>query len=176
MSEDIIWDTAWINALREFFDTECFLHDWEIIAIAMNYEFGINFTADSCKKYYLEHLTKRSPFTRNEDKKLAGLVKKYADWNKIASEMKGRTSKECRERWQDYLNPNLSSKWPQSEDKTTCRRSGLKHGILENKTSIGVKKLNRNRPSLFSNKILRATEKSHQQVDKFTRGYTKLVK
>ncbi|OHS99362.1 Myb-like DNA-binding domain containing protein [Tritrichomonas foetus] len=60
----------------------------------------------------------RIPFTLNEDNKLAQLVNKYGDkdWLKIASEMENRSVRQCRERWQLFLNINVvKTKWTKEE-------------------------------------------------------------
>lgn len=101
MVRSIALNAEQTNALREFFDTECFHHDWGTIAKAMKFKFEKDFTAEICKRYYLDHLAKRLPFTADEDEKLKTLIKKYGkeDWKMIASEMSDRTSRECRDRW-----------------------------------------------------------------------------
>jgi hypothetical protein len=43
-----------------------------------------------------------------EDRTLVYLVSQgYKSWGQIAENMPGRTSKQCRERWNNYLNPTL---------------------------------------------------------------------
>lgn len=57
----------------------------------------------------------RKQFTTKEDAKLCSLVAQYGDdkWNLVASGMKARTPKQCRDRWKNYLsivNPNFFTK------------------------------------------------------------------
>ena len=63
-------------------------------------------------------LTKR-PWSKEEDAKLADLVKFYGPkrWSLIAMQLKGRIGKQCRERWHNHLNPNVNkASWTQEED------------------------------------------------------------
>ena len=63
---------------------------------------------------------KHIKFTAQEDELLKELVQEEGPykWNKIASKMPGRTAKQCRDRFQNYLNPALlNDKWTQKEDQ-----------------------------------------------------------
>ena len=67
-----------------------------------------------------EKKTVRVKFTHEEDQKLIELVKQFGDksWKKIASIMKTRTTRQCRERYINYLNPSLlNGPWTEDEDK-----------------------------------------------------------
>ncbi|EAY23107.1 Myb-like DNA-binding domain containing protein [Trichomonas vaginalis G3] len=57
-------------------------------------------------------------FTPEEDEKLKKLIKQLGtrDWEVISIEMKTRTSRQCRDRWNNYLCPNLSND-PFTEDE-----------------------------------------------------------
>ena len=58
-------------------------------------------------------------FTPEEDEKLRKLVGESVDidWGKIAAQLPNRNQRQCRERWQNYLNPSLSTReWTQEED------------------------------------------------------------
>ncbi|EAX95132.1 Myb-like DNA-binding domain containing protein [Trichomonas vaginalis G3] len=58
-------------------------------------------------------------FTAEEDKMLTDLVSKIgaADWDIISKNMKNRTPRQCRERWINYIAPNLSNEpWTKEED------------------------------------------------------------
>lgn len=64
----------------------------------------------SCySKKRIKRKIKKIKFTPEEDEKLLMAVEKYGvkDWNKISSEMGTRNSRQCRERWQNYVNPLL---------------------------------------------------------------------
>lgn len=60
-----------------------------------------------------------SKFCEDEDKRLRELVAQYGDnsWIQIASQMPGRNSRQCRERWMNYLSPHLNvNDWTPEED------------------------------------------------------------
>ena len=62
----------------------------------------------------------RNKFSRSEDALLVSLVNELGvrDWETIASRMPGRNSRQCRERYQNYLSPNLSHEpWTPEEDR-----------------------------------------------------------
>lgn len=63
----------------------------------------------------------RRSFTKEEDEKLIGLVKCYGEkncWREIADRMPNRNTKQCRERYFNYLSPNINnSPWTEKEDK-----------------------------------------------------------
>ena len=64
-------------------------------------------------------------FTKEEDNKLRKLVAKYGtrDWKVIASRMKGRTNRQCRERYKYYLHPSIrTDDWSAEEDKLLLRK------------------------------------------------------
>ncbi|EAX82826.1 Myb-like DNA-binding domain containing protein [Trichomonas vaginalis G3] len=64
---------------------------------------------------------KRTLFTEEEDQKLFKLVKSSSNclnWKTIAIDMKGKTARQCRERYNNYLDPKLKhSEWSPSEDE-----------------------------------------------------------
>ena len=81
--------------------------------------------------------------------KLAKLVSKYGnvDWETIASIMKNRSARQCRDRWNYYLNPKIRSRpWTETEDKILLIKYfliGPKWSVLcqyfENRTEIDIK-------------------------------------
>ncbi|MDR2628737.1 MAG: SANT/Myb domain-containing protein, partial [Puniceicoccales bacterium] len=57
-------------------------------------------------------------FTPDEDAQLRALVAEYGtdDWSQIALDMPGRTGRQCRDRWVNYLNPDISLlSWTKAE-------------------------------------------------------------
>lgn len=63
--------------------------------------------------------SKKVKFTKAEDVRLMMLVQEYStkDWKTIAEHMYPRTARQCRERWTNYVNPNLSKDpWSKDED------------------------------------------------------------
>lgn len=64
--------------------------------------------------------TKRRFFTQNEDILLAEAAVQYNEksWNIIAQCVPGRTPRQCRDRWMNYLKPNLKfDPWTKEEDE-----------------------------------------------------------
>lgn len=58
-------------------------------------------------------------FTGIEDVQLSSLVRFYGDnrWDLIAERMPNRNPRQCRDRWQNYLSPNVTfSEWTDAED------------------------------------------------------------
>ena len=63
----------------------------------------------------------KGPWTEEEDRKVVELVKRYGakKWSVIANELPGRIGKQCRERWHNHLNPDISKEaWSTAEDRT----------------------------------------------------------
>ena len=59
-------------------------------------------------------------FTPEEDEKLKNLVKTYGtnDWKTISSLIPNRSQRQCRERWKNYLSPDVSNApWTSEEDQ-----------------------------------------------------------
>ena len=62
----------------------------------------------------------RKKFTPEEDYQLKTLVEVngFKDWKIVSSFMKNRTARQCRERYNDYLNPALNKgEWTIEEEK-----------------------------------------------------------
>jgi hypothetical protein len=61
----------------------------------------------------------RSKFTPEEDSHLLKVVRRYGckDWNEVARHMPGRSGRQCRERWCNYINPDLERlPWTPDDD------------------------------------------------------------
>jgi hypothetical protein len=59
-------------------------------------------------------------FTREEDEKLRFLVRELgtSEWVAIAGQMRTRTTRQCRERWQNYLRPDIKNgPWTEEEEE-----------------------------------------------------------
>jgi hypothetical protein len=59
-------------------------------------------------------------FTPEEDNFLAYLVRLHGpnNWRAVASQMRGRTVRQCRERWKYYLEPSINKgDWTEAEDQ-----------------------------------------------------------
>ena len=64
--------------------------------------------------------SQRVRFTKEEDELLKQLVNNQSqpNWNEISRYMKSRTARQCRERYNNYLRPNLvNGPWTQEEDE-----------------------------------------------------------
>jgi hypothetical protein len=73
----------------------------------------------------------RSIFTPEEDERLRLLVERYKhDWEEIARQLPGRNVRQCKERWMNYLSPQISlDPWTDAEDRL----------LLEKATELGPK-------------------------------------
>ena len=63
--------------------------------------------------------SQRRKFTQEEDEKLRSLVEKLGahKWDNIAKEMPGRTGRQCRDRYKNYLVPGyFNGQWSAEED------------------------------------------------------------
>ncbi|KAI8801874.1 hypothetical protein BJ742DRAFT_835275 [Cladochytrium replicatum] len=65
-------------------------------------------TPDACRKRWekvLDPSIRKGPWTPEEDELLTGLVERFGKrkWTQIASQIPGRTDKQCRQRWFDHL-------------------------------------------------------------------------
>eukprot|EP00735_Rhodelphis_limneticus_P015159 TRINITY_DN9328_c0_g1::TRINITY_DN9328_c0_g1_i1::g.28371::m.28371 TRINITY_DN9328_c0_g1::TRINITY_DN9328_c0_g1_i1::g.28371 ORF type:complete len:381 (-),score=59.52,sp/P10242/MYB_HUMAN/61.17/4e-38,Myb_DNA-binding/PF00249.26/9.6e-15,Myb_DNA-binding/PF00249.26/1.5e-15,Myb_DNA-bind_6/PF13921.1/4.8e-19,Myb_DNA-bind_6/PF13921.1/1.6e-10,Myb_DNA-bind_4/PF13837.1/1.9,Myb_DNA-bind_4/PF13837.1/1.4e+02 TRINITY_DN9328_c0_g1_i1:274-1416(-) len=62
----------------------------------------------------------KAPWTHDEDAVLSRLVKEHGpkNWSTIASNLKNRSGKQCRERWINHLDPSLKKEsWSLEEDE-----------------------------------------------------------
>lgn len=85
-----------------------------------------------CLQRWSRHFCKttKGPWTAEDDKRVIALVGTYGakKWSNIASHLPGRTGKQCRERWHNHLNPDITKKpWTEREDRI----------ILETHKTIG---------------------------------------
>ncbi|XP_023881220.1 transcription factor MYB3R-1 isoform X1 [Quercus suber] len=74
----------------------------------------------------------KGPWSKEEDEKIIELVNKYGSkkWSTIAEALPGRIGKQCRERWHNHLNPNISKEpWTEEEELALIRA----HQIYGNK-------------------------------------------
>lgn len=118
------WKKEEDELLRKLHDE--FGEDWKSIARKMESR-----TTDDVKVRFAK-LTEvvKGPWTEQEDRKVIELVETLGakQWSKIASHLPGRVGKQCRERWHNHLNPNISKEaWKLEEDRT----------ILECHVSVG---------------------------------------
>ncbi|WJX75866.1 hypothetical protein P8452_59353 [Trifolium repens] len=82
----------------------------------------------------------KGQWTANEDRILVQLVNHYGlrRWSKIAKHLKGRIGKQCRERWNNHLRPDIKKEsWSEEEDKVLIEA----HKIVGNKWAEIAKSL-----------------------------------
>lgn len=71
--------------------------------------------------YENEEPSVKRAWRQDEDRTLMKLVKEHGakNWSMIATFLPGRKGKQCRERWHNHLNPDISkSPWTEEEDRT----------------------------------------------------------
>ncbi|KAJ9562495.1 hypothetical protein OSB04_007655 [Centaurea solstitialis] len=62
----------------------------------------------------------KGQWNSQEDRLLVQLVKQHGDskWSKIAEKLPGRIAKQCRDRWQNHLRPDITKDaWSEEEDR-----------------------------------------------------------
>jgi hypothetical protein len=67
----------------------------------------------------------RSKFSGAEDAQLRSIVLncRKCDWQEISSQMAGRTARQCKERWMNYLSPKLNIReWRPEEDEQLIKK------------------------------------------------------
>ncbi|KAJ6245814.1 transcription repressor myb5 [Anaeramoeba flamelloides] len=100
--------------------------DWDLIA-----EYLFNKEPTQCLhrwKKVLNPELKKGPWTKEEDNLLIKSVKTHGDlnWAFISSQIPKRTSKQCRERWKNQLDPNIKrSSWTKEEDEILIKKQIL---------------------------------------------------
>ena len=75
--------------------------------------------------YPQKKVSVKRPFTKAEDIILQQLVQQSTipDWAEIAKQMPGRNSRQCRERWQNYIDPSINQQqWTDDEDKLLLKK------------------------------------------------------
>ncbi|KAJ3450903.1 transcription repressor myb5 [Anaeramoeba flamelloides] len=106
--------------------------DWESVA-----KYFENKDATQCLHRWQKVLNpnlKKGKWTEDEDKLLRKYVKLFGDskWSKVADKIPRRTSKQCRERWKNQLDPTIKrTPWTKEEDKILIE----KHKEFGNKWS-----------------------------------------
>ena len=72
-------------------------------------------------KHRPSYFTPKIKFTQDEDQILMQAVKKLgtSDWRAVAVHLPNRNARQCRERWNNYVNPQVSvaRPWTEEEDR-----------------------------------------------------------
>jgi hypothetical protein len=73
-----------------------------------------------------KHRMARRPFSPAEDASLYGILMCSAarpQWRAVARQLPGRTARQCRERWLNYLSPTVrADPWTEAEDRDLLAR------------------------------------------------------
>ncbi|KIP09180.1 hypothetical protein PHLGIDRAFT_116589 [Phlebiopsis gigantea 11061_1 CR5-6] len=91
-------------------------------------------TATQCQNRYTRSLDpqlRRGPWAQEEDEQLRRAVEIFGrSWVDVSAFIPTRSNEQCRDRWQDVLNPSISKgKWSESEDqilRSACEELGEK--------------------------------------------------
>jgi hypothetical protein len=77
-------------------------------------------SSEQISKHRPGYFTPKIKFTKEEDHFLRSLVERFGsmNWRKIASHMGTRNERQCRERWRNYLSPQVSDpqEWTPEEE------------------------------------------------------------
>lgn len=134
-------------------------------------------------KVQYKKAAKKSMFTEMEDTKLKEIVLKNGacHWGKIAMNLPGRSARQCRDRWFNYLDPLLSDKeWTKEEDNTLINMhkkygnrwkdiSNFLEGRSLNSIRNRVLKLERKKKSKFNkNKKTSSLEETEAKSNELT--------
>jgi hypothetical protein len=116
-SEGPVWSKEEDDALRTAVD-EIGTKNWDRVAKQVRH----GRSAENChaRWKYLKTPVTKGPWTEEEDQKVIELVGKLGakQWSKIAGHLPGRVGKQCRERWHNHLNPEISKQpWTLAEDR-----------------------------------------------------------
>ena len=109
----------------------------------------------SSSEYYSDDLshdstsTLRKRFTKEEDALIQHLVlhEGITSWQEIGKRVPGRTSRQCRDRWNYYLNPDIKNKpWSEREEQLLLdkyKKYGPKWALIaqyfDSRTDISIK-------------------------------------
>lgn len=112
------WSKEEESAIKKFVE-EKGENEWENLAEQMP-----NRTPNQLKDHYHKMTRNASSvkgaWTEDEDAKVMELVGKHGarKWSEIARHLPGRVGKQCRERWHNHLNPEISKEaWTLEEDR-----------------------------------------------------------
>ena len=115
----LIWteqqDASLINAVRKYNGK-----NWKAVAEMV----GLNRSNIQCKHRWQKVLDPnlvKGPWSPDEDRLIVNLITQYGAkrWSFIAEKLRGRTGKQCRERWVNQLDPSIKKEpWSPTEDST----------------------------------------------------------
>ncbi|RUS73066.1 hypothetical protein EGW08_019181, partial [Elysia chlorotica] len=105
------------DKLRKVVEAKGF-QDWKIVC-----SFFADRTDIQCQHRWYKVLNPdliKGPWTREANNRVIQLVNEYGPkrWTLISKHLKGRTGKQCRERWHNHLNPSIKkTAWTEEEDQ-----------------------------------------------------------
>lgn len=110
----------------------------------------------------------RARFSAEEDAKLVQLQQQQLNWNEISRQIGNRSPRQCRERFQNYLDPDLNkSTWTPDEDNLLLLKEsemGKKWKKMmpyfQNRSNVNIK----NRFTTLQNRI-RANERQQKELN-----------
>ncbi|KAK6191350.1 hypothetical protein SNE40_003065 [Patella caerulea] len=111
------WTKEEDDKLKGIVDTYSDSVDWRQVAGLFTDRSDIQ-----CQHRWLKALNPdliKGPWTKEEDDKVVELVITYGPkrWTLISKHLRGRTGKQCRERWHNHLNPDIKkTAWTEQED------------------------------------------------------------
>ncbi|PIL36826.1 transcription factor [Ganoderma sinense ZZ0214-1] len=96
--------------------------NWHLVARAVSEDA----TTSQCQSRYLRSLDptlKRGPWTPEEDEHLRRAAAVFGhSWVDVAAFVEGRNNEQCRERYQEYLNPSITKgKWSKDQDSALLK-------------------------------------------------------
>ncbi|KAK1359690.1 Transcription factor MYB98 [Heracleum sosnowskyi] len=97
-------------------------------------------TSTKSSKNVTKLKSSKGQWTAEEDRLLVNMVKKYGvrKWSHIATVLKGRIGKQCRERWHNHLRPDIKKDlWSEDEDRILIQA----HAKIGNRWAEIAKKL-----------------------------------
>jgi len=113
-----IWSKDEDERIRIFGDANGLEASWRDLCLILT-----NHTEEELKKRYgkiLKMTNSKTQWTREEDDLLVAAIGKHGpkNWSNVAQEVPGRNGKQCRERWCNYLDPDIKrDAWQREEDR-----------------------------------------------------------
>ena len=108
-------------------------------------------------------------FTQSEDTKLKHLVEKYGEdqWIKVSKHLIGRTARQCKDRWFQYLSPNTNLSPMTPEEEKLLVELAVKHN---NQWAIIAQYFKSRPPSQLRNKWKTIQNRSSSKGEKAQLG------
>jgi hypothetical protein len=106
-------------------------------------------------------------FLPDEDFRLRELVRRFGtDWNEISRQMRDRNPRQCKERWTNYLSPDVCAQpWTDDEDELLLRKVGELGAKWVQITSFFPKRTDTNLKNRWFVLMRRARKMAQQTVD-----------